>query len=60
MEWALVVLSIIPFAVQLIIEYKNRLALIDEYDFEILSAKLDPLMVCSLINPYLSFVRPPL
>jgi len=34
--------------------------LIDEYDFEILSAKLDPLMVCSLINPYLSFVRPPL
>ncbi len=60
MEWTLVVLSIIPFAIQLIIEYKNRLALIDEYDFEILSAKLDPLMVCSLINPYLSFVRPPL
>ncbi len=59
-EWTLVVLSIIPFVIQLIIEYKNRLTLIDEYDFDILSGKLDPLMVGSLINPYLSFVRPPL
>lgn len=59
-EFALVALSIIPFAIQLIIEYKNRQALIKEYDFSILSAKLDPLMVGSLINPYLSFVKPPL
>jgi hypothetical protein len=60
LELVLIALSIIPFAIQLVIENKIKEPLIEEYDFEILSAKLDPLIVGSLINPYLSFVRPPL
>lgn len=59
-EIALVAFSILCFVMQLIIEYNNRKNLLAEYDFDFISAKLDPLMVASLINPYLSFVRPPL
>ena len=59
-EIGLIVFALLFFLTQLFIEYKNRNNLLAEYDFDFISAKLDPIMVASLINPYLSFERPPL